>query len=116
MRVNFETDEAGRLQNVTTYPIDNERPILELPDDFNMQTVRDWIVKDGKLVHDVFVPQESSLERIVKLKRQLSETDYAVIKIAEGSATAEEYADVIAQRKQWRKEINVLEHNLTLEE
>ena len=56
------------------------------------------------------------MERIVKLKRQLSETDYAVIKIAEGSATADEYADVIAQRKQWRKEINVLEHNLTLEE
>lgn len=109
MRVNFETDEAGRLQNVTTYPIDNERPILELPDDFNMQTVRDWIVKDGKLIHDVFVPQESSLERIVKLKRQLSETDYVVIKIAEGSATAEEYADVIAQRKQWRKEINQLD-------
>ena len=109
MRVNFETDEAGRLQNVTTYPIDNERPILELPDDFNMQTVRDWIVKDGKLVHDVFVPHESSFERIVKLKRQLSETDYVVIKIAEGSATAEEYADVIAQRKQWRKEINQLE-------
>ena len=109
MRVNFETDEAGRLQNVTTYPIDNERQILELPDDFNMQTVRDWIVKDGKLIHDVFVPQESSLEQIVRLKRRLSETDYVVIKIAEGSATAEEYADVIAQRKQWRKEINQLE-------
>lgn len=109
MRVNFETDEVGRLQNVTTYPIDNGRPILELPDGFDMHTVCDWIVKDGQLVHDVFVPQESSLERIGRLKRQLNETDYAVIKIAEGSATAEEYADVIAQRKQWRKEINQLE-------
>lgn len=109
MRVNFEADGMGRLQNVTIYPLDNERPILDLPDDFDMQTVRDWILKDGKLVHDVFVPQESRLERITKLKRQLSETDYVVIKIAEGSATAEEYADVIAQRKTWRAEINKLE-------
>lgn len=109
MRVNFETDEAGRLQNVTTYPLDNERPTLVLPDDFDMQTVRDWILKDGKLIHDAFVQEESRLERIVRLKRRLSETDYVVIKIAEGSATAEEYADVIAQRKAWRKEINDLE-------
>lgn len=109
MRVNFETDEVGRLRNVTIYPLDNERPILDLPDDFDMQTVRDWILKDGKLVHDVFVPQETSLEQIVRLKRRLSETDYVVIKIAEGSATADEYADVIAQRKTWRAEINKLE-------
>ena len=109
MIVNYQTDKGGRLQSVTVYPLDNERPILELPDDFDMKTVRDWIVKDGQLVHDVFVPQESRLERITKLKRRLSETDYVVIKIAEGSATADEYADVIAQRKTWRAEINKLE-------
>ena len=47
-------------------------------------------------------------EKIAKLKDKLTSTDYAVIKIAEGSATAEEYADVIAQRKAWREEINEL--------
>lgn len=47
--------------------------------------------------------------RITTLKAQLSATDYAVIKIAEGAATAEEYADVIAQRQAWRAEINQLE-------
>lgn len=109
MIVNYEADVNGRLESVTLYPFDNERPILDLPDDFDMQTVRDWIVKDGRLVRDVFVPQESSLERIAKLKRKLSETDYVVIKIAEGSAAADEYSDVIAQRKAWRKEINDLE-------
>lgn len=44
--------------------------------------------------------------RIAELKRNLSDTDYAVIKIAEGAATQEEYADVIQQREEWRKEIN----------
>lgn len=47
--------------------------------------------------------------RISKLKRLLQSTDYVVIKIAEGSATKEEYASVIEQRKQWRDEINQLE-------
>lgn len=47
--------------------------------------------------------------RISELKRQLADTDYAVIKIAEGAATAEEYADVIALRQAWRAEINELE-------
>ena len=48
-------------------------------------------------------------EQIVALKAQLAATDYTVIKIAEGAATAEEYADVIARRQAWRAEINKLE-------
>lgn len=47
--------------------------------------------------------------RIATLKSQLAATDYAVIKIAEGAATAEEYAEVIASREAWRAEINELE-------
>lgn len=47
--------------------------------------------------------------RIAELKRLLDETDYVVIKIAEGSATQEDYADVIEQRRAWRAEINELE-------
>ena len=47
--------------------------------------------------------------RIEVLKAQLAETDYAVIKIAEGAATAADYADLIAQRQVWRAEINDLE-------
>lgn len=47
--------------------------------------------------------------RIDDLKRKLTDTDYVVIKIAEGAATAEEYAETIASRKAWREEINALE-------
>ena len=46
---------------------------------------------------------------IFELKACLENTDYVVIKIAEGAATREEYADVIAQRQEWRARINELE-------
>lgn len=54
--------------------------------------------------------KEDHSERIAELKQLLSDTDYVVIKIAEGSATKEEYADVIEQRKAWREEIRELEN------
>ena len=49
------------------------------------------------------------LERIAELKELLAETDYAIIKIAEGAAAKEEYAETIAQRQTWREEIRTLE-------
>ena len=51
------------------------------------------------------IPKEIQIE---ELKQKLSDTDYIACKIAEGVATAEEYADVIAQRQAWREEINRL--------
>ncbi len=51
--------------------------------------------------------QEARAE-IARLKKRLADTDYCVIKIAEGAATVEEYADVIAQRAAWRARINEL--------
>lgn len=48
-------------------------------------------------------------EEISELKNKLAATDYAITKIAEGSATVEEYADLITQRKAWRTRINELE-------
>lgn len=53
--------------------------------------------------------QPDHKEEIEQLKAYLAATDYVVIKIAEGVATAEQYADVIAQRQQWRARINELE-------
>lgn len=52
------------------------------------------------------VPAE---QQISTLKQKLANTDYVVIKIAEGVATPGEYADVIAQRQAWRAEISRLE-------
>lgn len=53
-------------------------------------------------------PEEKRQARIAELKNNLSSTDYAVIKIAEGSATKEQYRELIADRIAWREEINAL--------
>ena len=55
-----------------------------------------------------YIPYTAA-EMIAQYKAALEKTDYAVIKIAEGAATAEEYADLIAQRQAWRAGINRLE-------
>lgn len=52
---------------------------------------------------------EKKQEKISELKGRLASTDYVAVKIAEGSATREEYAKVLADRQVWRDEINQLE-------
>ena len=47
--------------------------------------------------------------QIAQLKQNLADTDYIIIKKEEGAITPEECADIIAQRKAWRKRINELE-------
>ena len=54
-------------------------------------------------------PEQRAKERIAVLKRELADTDYIAVKIAEGSATVQDYAEMIAQRQAWRQEINTLE-------
>lgn len=55
-----------------------------------------------------YTPEQCTEGRIAELKRLLADTDYIAAKIAEGAATHEDYADMIAQRQMWRNEINEL--------
>ena len=50
--------------------------------------------------------------RILILKLKLRDTDYQAIKFAEGEITESEYAEIKAQRRAWRVEINLLEQEL----
>ena len=61
-------------------------------------------------VKEVPAPTDEEVKqiRISTLKEYLASTDYKIIKIAEGSATIEQYADDIAERQAWRAEINAL--------
>lgn len=68
-----------------------------------------WYVEGYVPVKPEPTEEEIKQMRIAELKKLLASTDYTVIKIAEGAATAEDYADVIAQRQAWRAEINRLE-------
>ena len=43
---------------------------------------------------------------ILDREARLTTTDYIAAKIAEGKATKTEYADKIAERQQWRVDIN----------
>lgn len=120
MFVNYQTDESGRLQSVTTYPLDEALPILELPDDFDLKNVRDYIFQDGAFLRDV-IPNLA--ERRIELEQNLAQTDYIMAKAVESLLEADslpsllaalkairtEYADVLAQRAEWRAEINELE-------
>ena len=51
-------------------------------------------------------------EIILDRKARLSNTDYIAAKIAEGSATKEEYREQIAERQRWREEINAAEERI----
>lgn len=72
------------------------------------------IFLNGK-IQEIEIPEEAyeiPVEvQIEELKQKLSDTDYIACKIAEGSATVEEYAYMIEQRQAWREEINKLEVN-----
>jgi len=45
-------------------------------------------------------------------RQLLRNTDYVALKIAEGAATTEEYAETLVQRAGWRVRINELEGQL----
>lgn len=59
-----------------------------------------------------FTQKELNSFKIEELKQKLNETDYCVLKIAEGSATYDDYSKIIAKRREWRKEINNLEESI----
>ena len=81
----------------TEYPTDGKR--------YNIT----YQEQEGKIITVYVENPQTPQERIVELKQFLADTDYVVIKIAEGEATNEEYAEVLAERKAWRVEINKLE-------
>lgn len=123
MRANYETDEGGRLESVTLYPLDETKPMLEVPDELDLQSIRDYVLSGGALKHDPFIVVPSAAEQIAALKQKLAETDYIAAKAVDAMTAADsltallaalksirtEYADVLAQRAAWRKEINDLE-------
>ena len=50
--------------------------------------------------------------KIIRLKLKLKQTDYQALKFAEGELSEREFAEIKAQRKAWRAEINRYEAQL----
>ncbi len=69
----------------------------------------------AKQIRDVYTPLsdvEAAPLKIADLKQKLFETDYVAAKLAEAEGIEREsltdaYSDVLAQRKEWRKQINI---------
>lgn len=59
-------------------------------------------MKQAEIIEAINAQESIILDR----DGRLSSTDYIAAKIAEGKATKKEYADKIAQRQQWRDDIN----------
>ncbi len=53
---------------------------------------------------DALINEQQTI--ILDREGKLTSTDYIAAKIAEGKATKTEYADKIAERQQWRDDIN----------
>ena len=53
---------------------------------------------------DALINEQQTI--ILDREGKLTSTDYIAAKIAEGKATKSEYADKIAERQQWRDDIN----------
>ena len=53
---------------------------------------------------DALINEQQTI--ILDREGKLTSTDYIAAKIAEGKATKSEYADKIADRQQWRDDIN----------
>ena len=59
-------------------------------------------MKQAEIIEAINAQDSIILDR----EGKLSSTDYIAAKIAEGKATKTEYADKIADRQQWRDDIN----------
>lgn len=59
-------------------------------------------MKQVEIIEAINAQQTIILDREAKL----TATDYIAAKIAEGKATKADYADKIAERQQWRNDIN----------
>ena len=59
-------------------------------------------MKQAEIIEAINAQQSIILDR----EGKLTSTDYIAAKIAEGKATKTEYADKIAERQQWRDDIN----------
>lgn len=59
---------------------------------------------------DALINEQQTI--ILDREGKLTSTDYIAAKIAEGKATKSEYADKIAERQQWRDDINAAQEEI----
>lgn len=123
MFVNYSVDTGGRFENMTIYPLDTAKPTLELSEDFDLKSIRDYVLQGGALIRDPYERTPSAAEQITALKQKLAETDYIAAKTVDLLIGAEslsalltvlaetrsEYREILDLRGVWRQKIRELE-------
>lgn len=101
-------EEQGHYNTIREYP-NGGKDVEWVVDVPGVKAKEAWDEYEDILRFIPFTDAELASNRIAELKQMLRDTDYVTIKIAEGVATKEEYADILEQRSAWRTEINNLE-------
>lgn len=102
-------EEQGHWETEAEYP-NGGKDVAWVVDVPGVKAKDAWDEYETVLRFKHYSAQEIAEQEIEQLKAQLKETDYIVIKIAEGVATWEEYPEMKEKRQVWRDEINRLEN------
>ena len=105
-----EVEEQGHYETIREYP-NGGRDVEWIIDVPKVEAKEAYDEYEDIQRFVKFTQKELNSFRIKELKQKLNETDYCVLKIAEGSATYDDYLEIIAKRREWRKEINNLEES-----
>lgn len=101
-------EEQGHWKTVAEYP-NGGKDVEWIVDVPGVKAQEAWDEYEDILRFVLFTEKELAAKRIQERKQKLFDTDHHILKIAEGTATLAEMAEVIASRVQWRKEIKELE-------
>ena len=104
-------EEQGHWETVAEYPNGGKDAVwvVDVP---GGKAKEAWDEYEDILRFVAFPAKELATRKIQELKQKLADTDYNILKVVEGAATLAEMAEVIAQRAEWRLEINNLEKEL----
>lgn len=100
--------EQGHWETVTEYP-NGGKDVVWIVDVPGVEAKPAWDEYEEIYRFVAFNTKELAQNQIRELKQKLLDTDYNILKLAEGAATFGEMAEVIAQRALWRRQINELE-------
>lgn len=101
-------EEQGHYEVIAEYP-NGGKDVEWVIDIAGIEAQEAYDEYEDILRYIPYTQKELNTFRINELKQKLFETDYTVLKIVEGVSTWDEYAEIIANRKAWREEINKLE-------